>query len=179
MKKQEFFELAKTVIFAFLVALPIRIFIFQPFLVQGISMEPNFKNGDYLIVDEITFRLIQPKRGEVVVFKSPISPETILIKRIVGLPGEEVRISKGKVFINGEMLKEDYLKENTLTFPEQKVTLNDKEYYLLGDNRAFSLDSRNFGPVKREKIIGRVVMKVFEINIFPIPAFSLVKKPNY
>src|SRR3989344_3794878 len=117
-----FWEISKIVIVALLIVIPIRYFIFQPFFVRGQSMEPNFQNGDYLIVDEISYRLRNPERGEVVVFKYPLNPTQRYIKRIIGLPGETVKIRDGKVNVydsNGvpQILDEaSYLPEFTNTF---------------------------------------------------------------
>jgi signal peptidase I len=112
MKVLDFFkEILQTVILALLIVLPIRLFIFQPFIVKGQSMEPTFEDGDYLIIDEITYRFREPKRGEVVVFKNPMNERQRFIKRIIGLPGETVEVSDGKIFIsNGEkkVLQEPY-----------------------------------------------------------------------
>jgi len=171
-------EILKSAILAGIIVLPIRIFVFQPFLVQGASMSPHFATGDYLIVDELTFRFREPQRGEVIIFKYPLNPSQKFIKRVIGLPGETVEIKSGHIFINGKILKEDYLK-NISTFPETKITLGNDEYFVLGDNRPSSLDSRIFGPVKRDLIVGRAIFKVFSWKILPLPAFEVIKTPTF
>jgi len=171
-------EILKSAILAGIIVLPIRIFIFQPFLVQGASMVPHFETGDYLIVDELTFRFRDPQRGEVIIFKYPLNPSQKFIKRVIGLPGETVEIKNGNILIDGKILKENYLK-NTFVFHETKITLGKDEYFVLGDNRGSSLDSRIFGPVKRDLIIGRAFFKVFTLKILPIPALEVIKIPTF
>jgi signal peptidase I len=171
-----FKEIFQTVILALLIVLPIRLFIFQPFIVKGQSMEPNFEDGDYLIIDEITYRFREPKRGEVVVFKNPMNEHQRFIKRIIGLPGETVEISDGKIFIsNGEkkVLQEPYL-NFSFTAGDIRITLGKDEYFVLGDNRQFSLDSRRFGPIKKKEIVGRVLLR-----LWPIYSFAKIEAPAY
>jgi len=173
-----FIELLKTVILALAIVLPIRFFLFQPFIVKGQSMEPNFENGDYLIIDEITYRFREPKRGEVIVFKFPKNERQRFIKRIVGLPGETIEISQGKIKIENEkgsfyLDESKYLSEN-YTVGEFKISLGKDEYFVLGDNRFHSLDSRAFGPIHKRQIIGRVILRLWppnSIKAFFEPAF--------
>jgi signal peptidase I len=152
-----------------IVVLPIRFFLFEPFLVKGESMEPNFHNFDYLIVDKLTYHLRQPQRGEVIVFRPPFEDRVYYIKRIVGLPLEKLVIEESKITVfnkehpQGFVLNEDYLR-NHYTSGKIEVNLGPDEYFVLGDNREVSYDSRKWGPVKREKIVGRVVFQ-----------FSLIK----
>ncbi|MDP1538495.1 MAG: signal peptidase I, partial [bacterium] len=133
-------EIAKIVIIALLIVVPVRYFVFQPFFVKGQSMEPNFSDGDYLIVDEITYRFRPPERGEVVVFKYPDDPSQRYIKRIIGLPGEIIEIEQGKVMVYSEeekrILEEsDYLSSPAFTSGDLRITLSGNEYFVLGDNR--------------------------------------------
>lgn len=173
-------EISKVVIIALLIVMPIRYFIFQPFFVRGESMEPNFQNGDYLIVDEISYRLRGPERGEVVVFKYPINPSQRFIKRIVGLPGETVEIKDGKVSVynqNGEPQTIDelsYLPESVQTIGNIVLQLANSEYFVLGDNRPASFDSRRWGVLPQENIIGRVFLRVW-----PFTALAMVAVPDY
>lgn len=181
MKKALLFilEILKTVIIALLVVIPIRTFLFQPFFVRGQSMEPNFENGDYLIIDEISYRFIEPKRGEVIVFKYPNNPSQRYIKRIVGLPGETVEIQEEMITIlAGEesiILDEiNYLSSNIRTLGEVKMSLGKGEYFVLGDNRTFSSDSRRWGAVQEEEIVGRVILRAW-----PFKAFAKIEAPAY
>lgn len=172
---QVFGEIIQVAIIAFIIVFPIRYFLFQPFLVQGNSMEPNFHQNDYLIVDEISYRFRQPKRGEVIVFKYPGNPKYRYIKRIIGLPGEEVIIEDGKVLINGQILDEsEYLPQNTQTPGYFYGKLGANEYFVLGDNRNFSSDSRRWGPLPQKNIVGRVIFR-----LFPLRALAKIEAPNY
>lgn len=172
-------EVLKMVIIAALIVIPIRYFVFQPFLVKGQSMEPNFGNGDYLIVDEISYRFRDPQRGEVIVFKFPPNPSQRFIKRIIGLPEETVEVKNGKVAIykDGEpqVLDESiYLSSSLTTKGDIRVVLGENEYFVLGDNRDFSFDSRRFGSLPEKKIVGRVFLRVW-----PFVALAKFKVPAY
>jgi len=172
-------EIIKIIIIALVIVVPIRYFLFQPFFVKGQSMEPNFENGDYLIVDEISYRFRNPQRGEVVVFKYPNNPSQRYIKRIIGLPGETIEITDGQIVIfndDGKKVldEEDYLAFLSFTPGNVKITLGDNEYFVLGDNRIASSDSRRWGPLPKENIIGRVV-----IRAWPFATLSKIELPNY
>ena len=171
-------EITKIVIIALVIVIPIRYFLFQPFFVRGQSMEPNFENGDYLIVDELSYHLRGPERGEAVVFKYPQDPTQRYIKRIIGLPGETVEIREGKVIISNEngsqvLNESDYL-SGIPTPGEIQVTLGENEYFVLGDNRPASSDSRRWGSVPRDDIIGRVF-----IRAWPLVALAKFGAPAY
>jgi len=172
-------EILKIIIIALAIVIPIRYFLFQPFLVKGQSMEPNFENGDYLIVDEISYRFRGPQRGEIIVFKSPQDPSQRFIKRIIGLPGETVEIKDGKVKISKnnstQILDEkNYLPSSIYTSGDIRVVLGEDEYFVLGDNRDFSFDSRRFGPLPEKKIVGRVFLR-----LWPFITFSKIEAPSY
>ena len=171
-------EMIKTLVLAALVVLPIRYFLFQPFSVQGSSMYPNLEDGDYLIVDEATYRLRDPQRGEVVIFKYPKDTSQLYIKRIVGLPGESVEIRDNEIIITNDSgkqtLKEDYISLDNKTLGSIKVNLGEDEYFVLGDNRMFSSDSRRWGTLPRENIVGRAYFRAFPFNsltLFELPAY--------
>ncbi len=172
-------ETIKVVAVALLIVIPIRYFLFQPFIVSGDSMEPSFSNGDYLIVESLSYRVREPQRGEVIVFHYPEDPSFRHIKRIVGLPEETIIIDNNKVEIiplNQQpffMNENDYL--NSLTKPEkQEFVLEENEYFVMGDNRSASFDSRRWGSLPRENIIGRTIVKAF-----PFPEFEIINSPNY
>jgi len=172
-------EITKIIIIALLIVIPIRYFIFQPFFVKGQSMEPNFENGDYLIIDQISYRFRDPQRGEIVVFKYPQAPSQRYIKRIVGLPGETIEVKDGQVIIFNEKGRQildegNYLPPGTFTPGEIKVILAKDEYFVLGDNRISSADSRRFGPLPRENIIGRVFLRAW-----PFTALAKIEAPTY
>ena len=174
MKKilSSFLEVFKIVIIALLVVIPIRYFLFQPFVVRGISMEPNFHSGDYLIVDEISYRFSQPKRGDVIVFKYPKTPSQRFIKRIIGLPNETIEINNGKIIVYsseevGQILDEsEYFSSYQNTVGKSITKLGSNEYFVLGDNRAFSSDSRKWGSLPVDNIIGKVFSRVFSFAAF-------------
>ena len=151
-------------VIALAIVLPIRIFIFQPFLVNGDSMNPNFAHGDYLIVDEISYRFGDPVRGDVIVFKYPRDTSQKYIKRIVGLPGETVEVRDDAVFVNGTEVEEVYIPENISTEGIDEKTLGEGEFYVLGDNRKYSSDSRKWGVLKENFIIGKAAIRVFPFN---------------
>ena len=170
-------EITKVIVVSFLIILPIRYYIIQPFYVKGASMEPNFHGNNYLIVDKISYRFHDIKRGDPVVFHYPANPREYFIKRVVALPGESVKIKDGDVYIYNEdypkgiILNEtDYLGDRkTYSIDNQVITLAPDEYYVLGDNRGSSKDSRSFGPVGRSFIIGKVFFRgwpVDEIKFF-------------
>jgi signal peptidase I len=148
---------------ALIVVLPIRFFIFQPFFVKYSSMEPTYHNGDYLIVDELSYKFIEPKRGDVVVFHYPLNPDELFIKRIIGLPGETLFVKDNKITISNvyedKVLEEKYLPQGTITPGNITITLKPDEYFVLGDNRTYSSDSRMWGPIKTSSIVGRVICR--------------------
>jgi len=143
-------------------------FIAQPFLVQGASMEPNFESGDYLLVDEVTYRFREPERGEVVVFRNPANENEFYIKRVVGLPGETVIIQDGQVTIDGEPIKEGYLSDGQNLKGEYIFKLAEGEHFVMGDNRAQSFDSRSWGPLDEDLIIGIVRLRFWPPTTFAI-----------
>ncbi len=174
-------EVLQIVIVAAAIVLPVRYFLIQPFNVKGASMEPNFHNDEYLIIDELSYRFREPVRGEVVVFRPPLDPGEYYIKRMIGLPGETVEITDGHVYIsnadhpNRVELKEAYL-DDLSTQGKKKVTLAADEYMVLGDNRDESLDSRSFGPIKRASIVGRAWVRglpLSRVGLFEAPSYDL------
>ncbi len=174
-------EVLQIVIIASAIIIPIRYFLVQPFYVKGASMEPNFYDHEYLIIDELSFRFREPDRGEIVVFRYPKDPSQFFIKRVVALPGETVEITEGHVVIynddhpNGLELEELYLSE-VATVGKQRVTLGPEEYYVMGDNRGKSLDSRSFGPITNEQFIGRVWVRGLpfsRVGTFDLPIYNL------
>jgi signal peptidase I len=172
-------EILKIVIIALAIVVPIRYFLFQPFFVKGQSMEPSFENGDYLIIDEISYRFRDPQRGEVIVFRYPNDTSQRYIKRIIGLPGETVEIKEGKVIIynqSGERILEEteYLNPSVYTPGDLRMTLREGEYFVLGDNRIASSDSRRWGSVPENDIIGQVFLRAW-----PFTALTKVELPEY
>ena len=173
--RQEAWETLRFILIALIIVVPIRLFIAQPFIVSGASMDPTFQNGQYLIVDELSYNLGNPARGDVAIFKYPKNPKQYFIKRVVGLPGETVHIDeRGKVSITnteGKLvtnLEEPYIKYPLGGYLER--TLGADEYFMMGDNRAGSFDSRAWGPVPRNLIVGKPFLRLFPftaINVLP------------
>lgn len=164
-------ETFKIVIISLAIIIPVRYYLIQPFFVRGASMEPNFDNGEYLVINEIGYRFEEPKRGEVVVFKYPLDPSQYYIKRIIGLPEETVEVKNNQVaiynleFPQGIVLDESsYLSKGAITWGNIKVTLGNDEYFVLGDNRSASSDSRQWGALHKENIIGRVWLRAWPLN---------------
>ena len=163
-------ETAKVLLISLAIIIPIRYYLVQPFFVKGASMEPNFHDGDYLLIDEISYRFNEPKRGEVVVFRYPENPSQYFIKRIVGLPEETVEIKDDQVIIynddfsGGLKLKEGYLSEDQETAGSFFVRLESDEYFVLGDNRFQSSDSRRWGNLNRNLITGRAFLRLWPFS---------------
>ena len=177
------FELLKIVVISLVIIIPIRYFLIQPFYVKGASMEPTFYDHEYLIIDEITYRLHQPSRGDVIVFRYPRNPQEYFIKRVIGLPGEKVQIKDGRITIfnkehaDGFLLDEAYLPSDVKTYSltEDAVTLGDNEFWVMGDNRNASKDSRSFGPVDKSFLVGRVLFRGFPFD--RVTVFNGIKYP--
>jgi len=165
-------EVLKIVIISLAIILPIRYFLIQPFFVKGASMEPNFLDGDYLIIDEISYRFENPERGDVIIFRYPLDPSEFFIKRIIGLPGEEVKIQDGEVIIvaSGKeiVLDESVYLDNVYTPGNLEISLKSNEYFVLGDNRRASSDSRKWGPVPDKYIIGQAWVRAWPIYRFGV-----------
>jgi signal peptidase I len=169
-------EIVRFIVIAAIVVTGIRTFIAQPFIVNGASMDPTFDTGEYLIVDQVSYYFESPHRGQVVIFKYPKDPKTFFIKRVIGLPGETLHVSKGVVTIfnnenpDGIKLDEPYIAQYHRLDDNFKVTLGKTEYFVMGDNRAQSSDSRSWGPLDRELIVGRPILRLFppgDAAIFP------------
>lgn len=184
-------EMVKVFFLAVVIIIPVRVFLFQPFFVQGSSMEPNFEDGEYLVISEFGYKQTgitftdnlhfvvrsfkNIERQDIAVFHYPKNTEQFFIKRVIGLPGEAVEVRGGKVVIynkthpEGFALDEhSYIGEDTITQDSPRVELKDDEYFMMGDNRMFSYDSRSIGPIKKDKIVGRVLLRAW-----PVERFSL------
>ncbi len=166
-------EFIKIVVISLAIVLPIRAYVAQPFIVEGDSMEPNFNDGQYLIIDELSYNFKNPERGDVIVLRSPAQPALFFIKRIIGLPGEELKVEGGKVIIrtNSEriVLDEEYIPEGVDTIPDSSIKLKDGEYFVMGDNRQRSSDSRAWGPLDKDNITGRAFLRLWpptKISVF-------------
>ncbi len=179
-KKENFwYETIKFIVISALIVLPIRMFIAEPFIVSGSSMDPTFQNGQYLIVDKVTYELGDPKRGDVIIFKYPLDPSKYYIKRIIGLPGETVTMTDTKISIkqsDGQKIDwpEPYI---TYSIPQNFTkTLPEEQYFVLGDNRPASSDSRIWGTLPRKNIVGRPLFRLLPVGkIGILPGEEMIK----
>ncbi len=172
--KQTIFDIIRFAFITLIIVIPVRAYVAQPFIVSGESMDPTYKNGEYLVIDEMSYNFNDPERGEIIVFRYPEDPSKFFIKRIIGLPGETVELSYSDITItdaDGEKqtLSESYLDEE-FNYNTLEVTLTDNEYFVMGDNRPSSLDSRMWGPLPESFIKGRVMARLLplsKISLFP------------
>jgi len=173
-------EFVKVAVLAGITIALVRYYLFKPFYVKGASMEPNFYDHEYLIIDELSYRLHEPQRGDVVVFRYPNNPKEYFLKRIIGLPGERIKVSEGIVTIyndahpEGMTVKENYIPTDVATEGEKIMSLNKNQYFMMGDNRPNSFDSRRFGPVDEDLIVGRTWLRGWPLNriqIFETPTY--------
>ncbi len=174
------FEIAYTLLVISVIALTIRFFVVQPFLIKGESMEPNLQNNNYIIINEISYKLgFSPQRGDIIVFKFPRDPRENYIKRVIGLPGEKIQIKDKKIYTNGRELKENYIPYLNQVSEEgdQEWNIGKDEYFVVGDNRlpGGSSDSRSWGLLPRKDIIGKawfVFWPPQDIKIIPHPQYN-------
>ncbi len=165
-----FMEVLKFTLVAVIIVVPFRLYIAQPFIVSGASMDPAFETSEYLIVDQISYAFKNPPRESVVIFKYPKDPTKYFIKRIIGLPGETLEIRGTKVTIKnadrpeGFILHEPYVDIQHEKQDDITVKLKADEYFVMGDNRSGSSDSRVWGPIKEELIVGRPFIRLLPVN---------------
>lgn len=167
-------EIATFLVLAVIIVLPVRLFVAQPFVVEGESMHPTFETADYLIVDQLTYRFQEPERGDVIVFRYPNDPDIFYIKRIIGLPGETVSITRGDVTITKAdgtelVLEEPYIVDEDATY-SGSTSVGPDQYFVMGDNRPKSSDSRVWGVLPEEDIMGRAFVRLLPppgIGLFP------------
>ncbi len=177
-----FVELIEFIAIVGAILIVIRFFVAEPHKVSGHSMVPNFQDGDYIITNKLAIRMDNLQRGEVIILQHPQDPSEILIKRIVGLPGEHIKLENGEVFINDRQLKEPYLPAGVKTQGEafltegEDLTIPNGQYFVMGDNRPGSSDSREFGTVPKNLIIGQAWFRYW-----PPQEFGLIKvdSPSY
>jgi len=161
-----------------IIGIVFRLFIVQPYIVDGSSMEPDFHDKEALLVDKVTYDFREPKRGDVVIFKAPPSPQVDYIKRIVGVPGDTIIIEDGEVSISGIPINEDYIQEENSTYTNEpdkvyRMTLKPGEYFVMGDNRQHSSDSREWGVLPKVNIIGKAW-----VIIYPFKDAGFVHHPE-
>lgn len=168
----EFTRFASIVI---LLVLGVRLFVAQPFIVSGSSMVPTFANSNYLIVDQLSYYFQEPKRGDVVIFHPPIDPKEYYIKRIIGVPGDTISVRNGVVTLTnaehpeGKVLEENYITKDTL-ITDVTTVVTEGNYFVMGDNRPASYDSRKWGLLPKKNLVGRAFLRLFPLNrltLFP------------
>jgi signal peptidase I len=176
----EIWDIVKFLLPIVIVVFVVRTFIAQPFIVDGDSSYPNFRTGHYLIIDELSYRFKEPARGDVIVLRYPLQPSRFFLKRIIGLPGDRVVIKDGKVFIynaenpKGYVLSEPYQDQPTFpTGPYQDTLLGSGDYFVMGDNRGGSDDSRTWGILPRKDIMGHVILRLFPLKLMGITPASV------
>lgn len=175
-----FLDVLEVFVFAIAIFLFVYLLVLQPHKIKGASMEPNFPDGEYLLTDKVSYRFREPKRGEVIVFEAPRTDGEEFIKRIIGLPGEEVSVRDGNIYINNILLNEEYLDPAVITasgtFLKEgaKVTVPENSLFVLGDNRPASSDSRMWGFVSEDKITGRAFF-----IYWPPPKVGLIHASEY
>ena len=175
-----FLDIIETVVVALAIFVVCYLFLFQPHQVKGNSMLPNFHDGEYILTDKVSYRFGEPQRGDVVVFKAPRNEEVDYIKRIIALPGEEVKVEANAVYINNNILTESYLTSEYPTYPGtfltegNNVSVPADSYFVLGDNRNHSSDSREWGFIKRDGIVGRAFFRYW-----PFTKLGLLPKMKY
>lgn len=175
-----FFDFLETIVVALSIFVVVYLFILQPHEVKGNSMEPSFQNNEYIITDKISYRFKEPHRGDVIIFKAPVNPDVDYIKRIIALPGEQVMVQNGEVYVNNTRLIESYIDTLTPLFPgstmqeSTPITVPEGDYFVMGDNRSHSSDSREFGPIDKKLIIGRAVFRYWPLN-----SIGAIPEANY
>ncbi len=178
--KIKIIEFIQTAVVFAAIGTAIYLFIAQPHKVSGSSMFPTLHTGDYIITNKVNYRLNDPKRGEIIVFKNPREESQDFIKRILGLPGDKVRVEKGHIFVNDVQLNESYLISSVITLPgsflkEGSDEIVSKDHYIvIGDNRLASSDSREWGFISREEIIGQAFFRYW-----PLISIGLIKSAQY
>lgn len=170
-----FIDTMQTILLAASIFLVIYIFLVRPFQVSGESMFPTFKNKEYILTNLITLRFSELKRGDVIVFKAPTDHDKDFIKRVIGLPGDSVSLKGGFVYVNGNKLDESpYLNSDVRTYgasfmkEEEPVSVPMGDYLVMGDNRPFSSDSREWGFLKKSEVIGKSFFVYWPVNVVRI-----------
>jgi signal peptidase I len=180
-----FLDLIETLVISLSIFLVVYLFFMQPHQVNGQSMVPNFQNGEHVLTDKISYKLGDPQRGDVIVFYAPDEAHCPkgtgcdYIKRIIALPGEKIEIKNSAIYVDSQLLKEEYLPSNFKTNSNRAtlngpIVLGPNEYFAVGDNRAHSSDSRTWGPIKLDDVVGRAFFRYWPVNVI-----GVIKKITY
>lgn len=179
-----FFDFIQSIVVVMAIMVMLYLFVVSPQEISGASMEPNFHNGQYIMTNKIIYKFRDPVRGDVVIFKSPRNKQVDYIKRIIGLPGETVKLQDNKIYVNGQLVEEPYLSPGITIFggsylqEGSEIVVPDGTYFVLGDNRPHSSDSREFGPIAKEDFIGQAFLRYFPFNeagILSRPTYSITQ----
>lgn len=174
------FDILESIVVALAIFVVIYLFLFQPHQVKGASMEPNFHDGEYILTNKFQYHFDTPKRGDVVVFKSPQNPDIDFIKRIIGLPGETIKLEDNRYYINGVELTEPYIAEELFTYngsylrDGMEIVVPQDHYFVSGDNRPRSSDSREWGPIEKSSIIGKS-----QLRYWPFDRLGIISRVQY
>lgn len=174
------FDILQTVVLAAAAFVVIYLFGAQPHQIRGASMEVNFHDGEYILTEKVSYKFREPKRGEVIIFAAPNRPDTDYIKRVIALPGERVELADGIIYINDKPMKENYEPPELRIYPgrflpeNQELIIPEGKFFVMGDNRAHSSDSREFGPIPKESIVGHAMFRYW-----PIDRFGILGTPGY
>ncbi len=174
------FDFLQSIVVVMAILVMIYLFVMSPQEIKGASMEPSFFNGEFILTNKIVYKVFEPQRGDVVIFKAPSDKEIDYIKRIIGLPGDTVLLRDGKIYVNGTAIAEPYLRPGTESSGElflqdgQQATVPEGKYFVMGDNRPHSSDSREFGFIAKEDFIGKAILRYW-----PFTKFGVVLRPAY
>ncbi len=174
------FDFLQSIVIFLAILVMVYLFILSPQEISGASMEKNFLNGEYILTNKVEYKFGNPQRGDIVIFKSPKNKEIDYIKRVIGLPGETVRLSESAFYINEKKLDEPYLTEGIYTFggsylsENAEVVVPEGKYFVVGDNRPHSSDSREFGPITKEDFIGKALLRYW-----PFSRVGIIIRPSY
>jgi len=175
-----FFDILESIVVALAIFVVVYLFLYQPHQVKGASMEPNFHDAEYILTNKYEYRFGDPKRGDVVVFKSPQNPDVDYIKRVIGLPGEHIKLLNNHFYINEVLLEEPYIAAELFTYygsylrEGAEIVVPQNHYFVVGDNRPRSSDSREWGPIDKSAIIGRS-----QLRYWPFDRFGLIPQLTY
>lgn len=171
-----FFDFLQGIVVVLALLVMVYLFIMSPQEINGASMEPNFHNGEFILTNKILYKFRPPRRGEVIIFKSPANKEVDYIKRIIGLPGDNVCLRSNSFYVNDQKVEEPYLAPNTPIFGASYLAENQctvvppGSYFVAGDNRPHSSDSREFGPIAENDFIGTAIFRYWPFSqMGPIP----------
>lgn len=174
------FDFLQGIVVILAVLVMIYLFVMSPQEINGASMEPNFHNGEYILTNKVLYKLREPERGDVVIFKSPKNKDVDYIKRVIGLPGDTVGLKGNALYVNDQRVEEPYLTPDIAIFggsylqEGQEIVVPPGRYFVAGDNRPHSSDSREFGPVPKEDFIG-----VAFLRYWPFSRFGVLTQPTY